>query len=103
MTDELYRFSTALEVRWRDVNALGHVNNAVYFNYLEQVRLHYMRELGFLLPNSTDVGVIIAEAGCRFKSPVTAPTAKARGLLRISTDALQPQRKNVQGSVVVSV
>ncbi|MBN1813403.1 MAG: acyl-CoA thioesterase, partial [Anaerolineae bacterium] len=48
----------------------GHVNNAVYFNYLEQARLHYMRELGFLPPNSTQVGVIIAEAGCRFKSPL---------------------------------
>ena len=70
MVDDLFRFSTALEVRWRDVDALGHVNNAVYFNYLEQARLHYMRELGFLLPNSTDVGVIIAEAGCRFKSPL---------------------------------
>jgi acyl-CoA thioester hydrolase len=70
MTADLYRFSTALEVRWRDVDALGHVNNAVYFNYLEQARLHYMRELGFLPPNSTDVGVIIAEASCRFKSPL---------------------------------
>jgi acyl-CoA thioester hydrolase len=70
MTDDLYRFSTALEVRWRDVDALGHVNNAVYFNYLEQARLHYMRELGFLPPNSTAVGVIIAEASCRFKSPL---------------------------------
>jgi len=70
MTDDLYRFSTTLEVRWRDVDALGHVNNAVYFNYLEQARLHYMRELGFLPPNSTDVGVIIAEAGCRFKTPL---------------------------------
>jgi acyl-CoA thioester hydrolase len=70
MTDDLYRFSTALEVRWRDVDALSHVNNAVYFNYLEQARLHYMDELGFLLPNSTDVGIIIAEASCRFKSPL---------------------------------
>jgi len=70
MTDDLYRFSTTLEVRWRDVDALGHVNNAVYFNYLEQARLHYMRELGFLPPNSTAVGVIIAEASCRFESPL---------------------------------
>ena len=70
MAADLYRFSTTLEVRWRDVDALGHVNNAVYFNYLEQARLHYMRELGFLPPNSTDVGVIIAEASCRFKTPL---------------------------------
>ena len=30
MTDDLYRFSTALEVRWRDVDALDRVNTAVY-------------------------------------------------------------------------
>jgi acyl-CoA thioester hydrolase len=70
MTDDLYSFSTTLEVRWRDVDALGHVNNAVYFNYLEQARLHYMRELGFLPPSSADVGIIIAEATCRFKLPL---------------------------------
>lgn len=70
MADDLYRFSTTLEVRWRDVDALDHVNNAVYFNYLEQARLHYMRELGFLPPNATAVGVIVAEASCRFESPL---------------------------------
>jgi len=27
-----------LEIRWRDVDAYGHVNNAVYLNYLEEAR-----------------------------------------------------------------
>jgi acyl-CoA thioester hydrolase len=70
MTDDLFRFSTTLEVRWRDVDALNHVNNAVYFTYLEQARLRYLRELGFAPTNPTDVGIIIAEAGCQFKSPL---------------------------------
>ena len=70
MTDDLFRFSTALEVRWRDVDALGHVNNAVYFNYLEQARLYYMRGLGFILQDPTQVGFVIAEARCNFKSPL---------------------------------
>lgn len=70
MTDDLFRFSTALEVRWRDVDALNHVNNAVYFNYLEQARLHYMRELGLAPAEPTAGGVILAEASCRYKSPL---------------------------------
>ena len=70
MTDDLFRFSITLEVRWRDVDALNHVNNAVYFTYLEQARLHYLRELGFAPTNPTDIGIIIAEACCRFKSPL---------------------------------
>jgi acyl-CoA thioester hydrolase len=70
MSDDLYRFSTTLEVRWRDVDALNHVNNAVYFTYLEQARVHYLHELGFALDKPTDVGIIIAEATCRFRSPL---------------------------------
>lgn len=27
-----------LQVRWRDMDAYGHVNNAVYLNYLEEAR-----------------------------------------------------------------
>jgi len=30
-------FSKTLEIRWRDIDALGHVNNAVYFTYLEEL------------------------------------------------------------------
>ena len=70
MTDDLFRFSTTLEVRWRDVDALSHVNNAVYFTYLEQARVHYLHELGLAPTNPGDIGMIIAEASCRFKSPL---------------------------------
>jgi acyl-CoA thioester hydrolase len=27
-----------IEIRWRDLDAYGHVNNAVYLNYLEEAR-----------------------------------------------------------------
>lgn len=65
-----FRFSTELNVRWRDLDALGHVNNAVYFNYLEQARLGYMEALGFTRRSPSDVNMIIAEASCRYKSPL---------------------------------
>lgn len=70
MTDQLFRFSTTLEVRWRDLDALGHVNNAVYFTYLEQARVHYLRELGVVSSDPAGIGFILAEASCRFKSPL---------------------------------
>jgi acyl-CoA thioester hydrolase len=70
MADDLFRFSTTLEVRWRDLDAMGHVNNAVYFTYLEQARVHYLREVGLLPTDPTDIGIIIAEASCRYKSPL---------------------------------
>ncbi len=70
MTEEKFRFSTTVEVRWRDVDALGHVNNAVYFTYLEQARMHYLRALNMATDDPQQVGFILAEASCQFKSPI---------------------------------
>ena len=35
-----------ITVRWGDMDAMGHVNNTVYFRYLERVRLDWLRGLG---------------------------------------------------------
>jgi acyl-CoA thioester hydrolase len=59
-----------MEVRWRDLDALNHVNNAVYFTYLEQARVRYLRELGLVPETPSGIGFILAEATCRFKSPL---------------------------------
>jgi acyl-CoA thioester hydrolase len=70
MPDEAFRFSTALDVRWRDLDALNHVNNAVYFSYLEQARVHYVRNLGIELRVPSGLGFILAEASCQFHLPL---------------------------------
>ena len=70
MTDEMFRFSTTLEVRWRDLDPMGHVNNAVYFTYLEQARVHYLHELDVVPRDPAGIGFILAEASCQFKSPL---------------------------------
>ena len=59
-----------MEVRWRDLDALDHVNNAVYFTYLEQARVHYLRELEVISDTPSAIGFILAEAHCQFKSPL---------------------------------
>jgi len=69
--DDPFRFSTTFEVRWRDLDALGHVNNAVYLTYLEQARVHYMRELGLGFDSLADVGMILAEVTCTYRAPVS--------------------------------
>src|SRR5260221_7112158 len=38
-TMEGYRFVQPIEVRFRDVDAVGHVNNAVYLTYIESARV----------------------------------------------------------------
>ena len=40
--DAEFRFDVELAVRYRDLDTLGHVNNAVYATYLEQARTRYV-------------------------------------------------------------
>jgi acyl-CoA thioester hydrolase len=61
-----------LEVRFRDCDAFGHVNNAVYFTYFEQARASLWKTLGlsgFRDTNTSGVSVILARAECDFRAP----------------------------------
>lgn len=59
-------FILPYEVTWRDLDAMGHVNNAVYFSYFEWARTKYWFELtGGSQP--TDLGFIVARAECDFR------------------------------------
>ena len=71
MNKDSFRFSTSLRVRWRDLDALNHVNNVVYFTYLEEARVGYFAELGLVTTAPSGIGFILAEASCQFKSPLT--------------------------------
>jgi acyl-CoA thioester hydrolase len=63
-------YSHRLDVRFRDCDALGHVNNAVYLTYLEQARLHCWRALwGFGEADATVPGVIMARAEIDYRMP----------------------------------
>jgi acyl-CoA thioester hydrolase len=63
-------YSHRLDVRFRDCDALGHVNNAVYLTYLEQARLQCWRALwGFGEADSTVPGVIMARAEIDYRMP----------------------------------
>ena len=65
-------FRHSLEVRFRDCDPMGHVNNAVYLTYLEQARFAHWREVwGFeleRLPADTP-GVILARAEIDYRIP----------------------------------
>jgi acyl-CoA thioester hydrolase len=61
-------FLHRLDVRFRDCDAQGHVNNAVFFTYLEQCRLNFWRALtgGSTSPHAR---VIVARAECDYRAP----------------------------------
>lgn len=64
-SDYVYRHR--LRVRFRDCDAMGHVNHAVYFTYFEQCRLTCWREqTGVPSPHAR---VIVARAECDYRAP----------------------------------
>ena len=52
-------------IRWGDMDAFGHVNNTIYFRYMETARIDMMQKAGFLGQPST-AGFVIANAFCNF-------------------------------------
>jgi acyl-CoA thioester hydrolase len=53
--------------RYRDADAFGHVNNAVYLTYLEQARNAYLRELG-LVRRIEDIAMILARVEIDYRA-----------------------------------
>jgi acyl-CoA thioester hydrolase len=56
-------------VRFRDLDAMGHVNNAVYLTYLEQARLTFLDERG-LVQAPDAPGMILARVEIDFRAQV---------------------------------
>lgn len=66
---EGFRFSYPIQVRFRDMDALGHVNNAVYLTYFEAARMAWwMHVTG--RPDLGGIGVILARAEVDYRAPV---------------------------------
>jgi acyl-CoA thioester hydrolase len=62
------------DVLWGDMDAMGHVNNAVYFRYFESARIAYFEATGFLEQmDDNGIGPILAHTDCRFRIPLTYP------------------------------
>ncbi len=54
-----------IPIRWGDMDAMGHVNNTIYFRYLEIVRLEWLYKVGGP-PDLQGCGPVIVNAFCNF-------------------------------------
>jgi acyl-CoA thioester hydrolase len=64
-TDVRRVHSMVIPMRWGDMDAMGHINNTLYFRYMEIARLQWFGELG-LPANPQGLGPVIANAFCNF-------------------------------------
>jgi acyl-CoA thioester hydrolase len=61
-----------IPIRWGDMDAMGHVNNTVYFRYMESTRIDWFDKIG-ILPNPKGEGPVIVNAFCNFYKQLEYP------------------------------
>jgi acyl-CoA thioester hydrolase len=72
MNNKKHVHTTSMPIRWGDMDALGHVNNTVYFRYMEQARIEWLLQIG-CVPDLEGEGVVIINAQCTFLRQLKYP------------------------------
>lgn len=67
---QFYKHYTPTVVRYMDIDALRHVNNARYLNYLEEARLSYSQEVFQLFNKLEELNVVVARIEIDFLRPI---------------------------------
>lgn len=67
-----FRHITPIEVRFRDLDVFGHVNNGVIFTYIETARIRYLVDVDIRSPQAgwNDIAFILAHINCDFRQPI---------------------------------
>jgi acyl-CoA thioester hydrolase len=95
---QLPAFETFFRVRFHEVDALGHVNNAAYLNYLEQAAIDHATFLGLDLPRLQQLGGVFVAR--RHEIVFLKPTF-AGDLLRVVTWLDEPRGARVDRQYLV--
>jgi acyl-CoA thioester hydrolase len=66
---DAFRHRTRLEVRFRDIDAFGHVNNSTFVTYLEQARIRYLIDV-LQVEVVQRLPLILAALHVDFRSPI---------------------------------
>jgi len=62
----------SIPIRWGDMDAMSHVNNTIYFRYLEVIRIEWTRSIG-CQPDPQGEGPVIINAFCSFYKQLEYP------------------------------
>ncbi|MCC8405164.1 acyl-CoA thioesterase [Paraburkholderia sp. MMS20-SJTN17] len=73
MSDFHAVFEMTMPIRWGDMDAFGHVNNTVYFRYMEQVRISWFEHMDFLGQRVEGQGPVIVNASMEFLKQLHYP------------------------------
>ena len=65
-----YRHSTPVQIRFKDTDAMGHINNANHYTYMELARMHYFNDVVAHDHDWTQIGFILAKMVIEYVKPL---------------------------------
>ncbi|NOH98633.1 acyl-CoA thioesterase [Vibrio sp. 99-70-13A1] len=95
-----YPVITEIPVAWGEMDALNHVNNAVYFRYFETARLDFFKHVELMEEMAvTKIGPVLGDTYCKYFRPVTYPDTL---LIGSKVTEVQDDRFTMEYSIVSS-
>ena len=79
-----------MPIRWGDMDAMGHVNNTIYFRYFETARIAWFDQIA-CAPDPGGEGPVIINAHCSFPKQLKYP-----GEIEVSTLVGPPGRSSFE-------
>lgn len=71
-----FDFWSSMKTRWRDMDALGHLNHAIYLEYMETARVDFYIQLGFSgIRKDMDESTILGSMDVHYLSQVKHPAS----------------------------
>lgn len=92
ITPRRWVHTSGIPIRWGDMDAYGHVNNTIYFRYMEQARVEFLDRLGFPIDPRGKAPVLI-NTTCTFLVPIAYP-----GILDVSMFLGTAGRSSIESS-----
>jgi acyl-CoA thioester hydrolase len=82
-------FSVEIPLRWADMDAMGHLNNVMYFRLFEEARIRWFDTLGLAVLPSGEAP-ILAHISCDFVRAMTYPGSALvrQQITRLGTSSL---------------
>ncbi|CAN7347155.1 acyl-CoA thioesterase [Massilia sp. LjRoot122] len=92
MSSKQFVHTMRMPIRWGDMDAMGHVNNTVYFRYIESARIAWLEQAGALAdPALPGEGPVVVNAYCSFLKQLTYP-----GEIEVMTFVSPPGRSSIE-------
>jgi acyl-CoA thioester hydrolase len=80
-----------IPIRWGDMDAQAHVNNTIYFRYMEQTRIEWLHNLLERAGPFPGQGQVIVNASCTFIEPIEYP-----GTVEVQMFLAAPGRSSIE-------